>query len=102
MNELKKISEITVNDLAFFLRIPEVDDDNRNLLKSCLNLAKGRAVSYTNRTIEELDKYPEAVYAILVGASDFYVQRSSFAETKGTANDVFEKILGPYRVNLIS
>ena len=62
-----------------------------------MNAAKGRAVRYTDRTIEELDKYPEAVYAILVGASDFYVQRSSFVETKGTASDVFEKILGPLK-----
>lgn len=66
-----------------------------------MNAAKGRAVSCTGRTIEELDKYPEAVYAILVGASDCYIQRDSSTKTKGTASDVFEKILGPYRVGRI-
>lgn len=66
-----------------------------------MNIAKNRAVSYTNQTIEELDKYPELVYAILVEVSDYYNNRSSDAATKGTANSVFEKILGPYRVNLI-
>lgn len=100
MNVLNKISDITVDDLIDFLRLDkdEVDEDDRNLLESCLNFAKGRAQRYTNQTLEELDKYPELAYPILVGASDCYIQRSSYGETKGTANDVFEKALSPYRV----
>lgn len=103
MNKIRKISEITVDDLVYFLRIPEieVDEDIRNLLESCLGFAKAHAASYTNRTIEELDEYPELAYAILVGAADFYTQRDSSNETKGTGNDVFKKILGPYRVGRI-
>lgn len=103
MSVLNKISDITVDDLIVFLRIDkdEVDEDDRNLLESCLNFSKGRAQRYTNQTLEELDKYPELAYPILVGASDYYIQRSSHAETKGTANDVFEKNLEPYRVGRI-
>ena len=63
-----------------------------------MNIAKNRAVSYTGRTIEELDKIPEAVLAILVECADYYHNRSS---TVVKLNDVFEKILGPYRVGRI-
>lgn len=105
MNVLNKISDITVDDLIDFLRIPkvngEVKENIKNLLESCLNFTKGRAQRYTNQALEELDKYPELTYPILVGASDCYIQRSSHCETKGTANDVFEKALEPYRVGRI-
>lgn len=59
-----------------------------------MNAAKGRAVRYTERTIEELDKYPEAVYAVLVACSDYYNNRSS---TVVKSNDVFEKVLAPLK-----
>lgn len=103
MNKVTKISEITVDDLVYFSKIPEieVDENIRNLLESCLEFAKGSAVSYTRQTIEELDKHPEAVYAVLVKAVDFYTQRLSNSETKGTANDVFKNVLGPFRKDLI-
>ncbi len=62
-----------------------------------MNIAKNCAVSYTGRTTEELDKYPEAVYAILVGASDYYNNHSS---TVVKSSDVFEKILRPFKKNV--
>jgi hypothetical protein len=101
MNKINKISDITVDNIVHFLRLPRVDEDTRILLESYLDFAKAHAVSYTNRTIEELDEFPETAYAILVECSDYYKNRSSDAATKGTTNSVFENVFGPYRVGRI-
>lgn len=98
MKEITKVSEITVNDLAEYLRIYELDANETALLNNLLNVAKAFIKSYTGQ--EDLDKYQDFVIVTLVLVQDMYDNRTLYVDTKNL-NTVVETILGMHSVNLL-
>ena len=98
MEEITKVSEITVNGLAEYLRIYELDANETALLNNLLNVAKSFIKSYTGQ--EDLDKYQDFVIVTLVLVQDMYDNRSLYTEGKALNNTV-ETILGMHSVNLL-
>lgn len=98
MKEITKVSEITVNDLAEYLRIYELDENEIALLTNLLNVAKSYIKSYTGQ--DDLDKYQDFVIVTLVLVQDMYDNRTLYVDTKNL-NTVVETILGMHSVNLL-
>lgn len=98
MKEITKVSEITVNDLAEYLRIYELDENEVALLNNLLNVAKSFIKSYTGQ--DDLDKYQDFVIVTLVLVQDMYDNRTLYVNTNNL-NTVVETILGMHSVNLL-
>ena len=100
MNEITKVSDITANDLAEYIRLDEVTGDDENTLNSLLNVAKSFIREYTGRTSEELDNYQDFVIVVLVLVQDMWDTRALYVD-KSNLNKVVEVILGLHSVNLL-
>lgn len=102
-----KVSEITINDLAAYLRIETDDIDvvETAVLQAFLDAAVNYAVKYTGRTAEKLDEYADAGIAVMCLAGDLYTNRDMYTNLKGTGsaavNKTVQSILDMYAVNLI-
>ena len=99
-NEYTKVSEITVNDLANYLRITELSSSDTTLLTSILEAAKNFVISYTGQTSETADNYPEFTIAVYVLSEDMYDKRT-YSVDKSEANKVVDSILGLHSINLL-
>lgn len=100
MNQLSKVSDITANDVADYLRLPEVTSDDINYLNTLINIAKNYMSQYTGRTVEELDNYADFVIVALILCQDMYDTRALYVD-KTAVNRVVESILGLHSVNLL-
>lgn len=100
MNNITKISEITYQDLADYLRLVEVDEGEQNTLNNMLNIAKNFVVNYTGRTLEDLDNYNDLVSVIFVLVQDMYDNRSLYVD-KSNLNNFVETTLGLHQINLL-
>ena len=100
MNEITKVSDITANDLAEYIRLDEVTSDDENTLNTLLNVAKTFISEYTGRTSEDLDNYQDFVIVALVLVQDMWDTRALYVD-KTNLNKVVESILGLHSVNLL-
>lgn len=100
MNEISKVSDITYEDVADYLRLAEVDNDEINTINTLINVAKTFISNYTGRTNEELDNYQDFVIVVLVLCQDMWDNRTMYVESKNL-NNVIESILGMHSVNLL-
>lgn len=98
MEEITKVSEITVNYLAEYLRIYDLDEIEITHLNNLLNIAKAFIKLYTGQ--DDLDKYQDFVIVVLVLVEDMYDNRTLYVDTKNL-NIVIETILGMHSVNLL-
>lgn len=94
-----KVSEITVNDVAEYLRL-EHDEYNEIELVNLLNVSKKFIKSYTGLTDEEIDTHEDFYIVVMVLCQDMYDNRSYYVE-KDNLNKVVETILGMHSVNLL-
>ena len=100
MNNITKVSEITPQDLADYLRIPDVSADDLNTLSTLLTVAKVYTTEYTGRTIQDLDSYRDIIIVILVLVQDMWDNRTLYVDSNNS-NKVVESILGLHSVNLL-
>ena len=100
MNAITKVSDITAQDLADYLRICETTADDINTLNTLLTVAKVYVGEYTGRTIQELDDYRDIIIVILILVQDMWDNRTLYVDTNN-ANKVVESILGLHSVNLL-
>lgn len=100
MNPINKVSEITVDDLAEYLRIEELTDGEKQTLNNLLGVAKTFIMSYTGRTETELDSYQDFVVVVLVLVQDMYDNRTMYVDSSNL-NTVVETILGMHSTNLL-
>lgn len=100
MNDISKVSEISYQDIADYLRLSEIDNNDINTLNTLLNVAKAFISNYTGRTIEELDNYQDFVIVVFVLCQDMWDNRTMYVESKNL-NNVIESILGLHSVNLL-
>lgn len=101
MNAISKISEITAQDCADFIRYDgTMSTDDANLLTTLLGVAKKFVCEYTGRTEEEADTFSEFVIVVLILVQDMYDNRTLYVE-KESLNKTVECILGMHSVNLL-
>ena len=100
MNNITKISDITSQDLASYLRLVELDEDETNTLNNMLNIAKNFIANYTGRTLEDLDNYNDLVSVVFELEQDMYDNRSLYVD-KSNLNNFVETALGLHQINLL-
>lgn len=100
MNTITNISGITANDLADYIRIDDVTEDDLNTLNTLLTVAKSYVTQYTGRSIEELDTLQDVIIVVLILVQDMYDNRTMYVESNNV-NKVVESILGLHSVNLL-
>lgn len=94
-----KISEITEDDIAAYLRLDKGTDTDilENIRVSVIEYMK----SYTGMNDRELDEHEEFYAAFMVLAQDMYDNRSYVQSEKAGVNKVVDSILGLHRKNLL-
>ena len=101
MNAIQKMSEITAQDCADYIRIDEtLDADTTNLLNNLLEIAKTFVCNYTGRTPAEADTFADFVIVVFILVQDMHDNRTLYVE-KDNLNKVVECILGMHSVNLL-
>nr|DAJ90861.1 MAG TPA: head tail connector [Caudoviricetes sp.]DAZ65532.1 MAG TPA: head tail connector [Caudoviricetes sp.] len=98
-----KVSELTVADIADYLRIMpgDLDETEKKTMEGFLEAAKSYVMSYTGLTEAEVDTYPDIVPAVCCLAGDFYTNRDMTPAVKGNSNRTIESILNMHSVNLL-
>lgn len=89
-----KVSEITTEDLANYLRLIDVDENETKFLSDALESAKSFIKSDTG--VKDLDEAEDFVMAIFVLVADMYDNRSLYAPTKHK-NLAVEEVLSHHR-----
>ena len=93
-----KVSEITVNDIAEFIRLGELDDADKKQLETLLIIAKDYITNYT--ALDDLDEYADLVIVVYVLCQDMWDNRTMYID-KGNTNKVVQTILDMHtRCNL--
>ena len=100
MNVISKISQITAQDVADYIRISDVTQDDLNTLNTLLTVAKEYICQYTGRTLEDLDTLSDVVIVVFILCQDMYDNRTLYVDSSN-ANKVVESILGLHSVNLL-
>ena len=100
MNSITKVSEITYEDVAEYIRLNEVTADDINTLNNLINTSKNFICNYTGRTIEELDDFGDFIIVGLILCQDMWDNRALYIDKKDL-NKVVETILGMHSVNLL-
>ena len=95
---ISKVSEITINDIADFIRLDEVGDAEEKQLSTFLTVAKDYIKNYTG--LDDLDEYADIVHVVYILCQDMYDNRGMYIE-KGEPNKVVQTILDMHtRCNL--
>ena len=100
MNVISAVSQITAQDVADYLRICEVTQDDINTLNTLLTVAKVYIGEYTGRTIQDLDNYKDIIIVVLILCQDMWDNRTLYVDSSNV-NKVVESILGLHSVNLL-
>ena len=97
---MEKVSEITPEDIADYLRISrsEIDISLANELGTYLKVAKKYIKDETG--LDDLDEHEDFIIAVYVLCQDMYDNRSFYVD-KSNTNKVVETILGRHRINLL-
>lgn len=96
----KKFSEITPSDLVNYLRLAETTGAELDLLGTILEAAKSFVLTYTGRSAEAADTFPEFTIAVYVLSEDMYDKRTYVVDSN-LSNKIVDSILGARSVNLL-
>lgn len=91
-----KVSEITVQNVADFLRL----DDTDQILVPMMTATKQFIMDYTGLSEEELDDHEDFYIAYMVLVQDMYDNRAMYVD-KSNINKVVDSILFRHRVNFV-
>lgn len=100
MNEITKVSQITYQDIADYIRKDELTQDDINTLNTLIIVAKTFIQNYTGHTESELDSYQDFIIVMFVLVQDMWDNRTLYVDTT-SLNTVVESILGMHSVNLL-
>lgn len=96
--EVSKVSDITVESVAEYLRLDEVSEEEKNTLTTLISIATSYIKSYTG--LDDLDKYSEFVIVVLILCQDMWDNRMMYVDSKDLNNTV-QSILAMHSVNLL-
>ena len=103
---VSKVSEITIEDVADYLRLVEYDDRD---IETYLNIAKNYISNYTGipepteedeEDAETLDSFADLVIVVYVLCQDMYDNRSMYVNS-GNINKVVQTILDMHTRNYL-
>lgn len=103
MNTITKVSDITFNDVAEYLRLTDdliEDESNVNFITSTISIAKSFISNYTGIAEADLDNYGDLPIVVLALCQDMYDNRSLYVEDNNL-NKMVETILGMHQRNLL-
>lgn len=100
MNQISAVSQITAQDVADYLRISEVTEDDTNTLNTLLTVAKAYITKYTGQTLENLDTLEDIIIVVFILCQDMWDNRALYVDSSNP-NRVVESILGLHSVNLL-
>ena len=100
MNQISAVSQITAQDVADYLRISEVTQDDTNTLNTLLTVAKAYIVQYTGQTLKNLDTLQDIIIVVFILCQDMWDNRALYVDSSNV-NKVVESILGLHSVNLL-
>jgi hypothetical protein len=66
MNQITKVSDITYQDVADYIRLDEIDASDINTLNTLIGISKAFIKNYTGRSEEELDNFQDFVIVVLI------------------------------------
>ena len=96
---ITKVSEITTADIAEYIRLGEVSNDEEKQLQTFLTVAKDYVTNYTS--LVDLDEYADLVVVILILCQDMYDNRAMYIDKEIIPNKVVQTILDMHtRCNL--
>lgn len=98
--EANKVSDITEENVADYLRLDEVNDSEINTLTMLISIATSYIKSYTGLDDAGVDKYPEFVIVVLILCQDMWDNRTMYVDGKDLNNTV-QSILAMHSVNLL-
>ena len=93
-----KVSTITIQDVADYIRLTEISQEDTKLLTNLLNIAKTFIKEYTG--VQDLDQYDDFTIVIFILCQDMYDNRTLYVD-KTNLNKVVETILGMHTVGNI-
>lgn len=100
MNNISKISDITYQDIADYIRLSEITQDDQNYLTTLINISKNYILNYTGIDEDNLDNYKDLIIVVFVLCQDMYDTRTMYVD-KSNLNKVVETILGMHQNNLL-
>lgn len=101
MNAISKVSDIKAQDVADYLRIAELTQDDENFITSTISVAIDYILKYTGiANAEALDAYADMVIVVFVLCQDMYDTRALYVDNSNV-NRVVENILGLHQRNLL-
>ena len=100
MNNITKISDITYQDIANYIRLSEVSQSDQNYLTTLINISKDYISKYTGINEANLDNYTDLIIVVFVLCQDMYDTRSMYVD-KSNSNKVVDTILGMHQNNLL-
>lgn len=100
MNNITKISEITYQDVAEYIRLSEVTQDDQKTLTNLINISKDYILKYTGVAVENLDNYNDMVIVVFILCQDMWDNRTMYVDNTNL-NKVVETILGMHQINLL-
>ena len=98
--EISKVSDITVESVAEYLRLDEVSEEEKNTLATLISIATSYIKSYTGLDDAGVDKYHEFVIVVLILCQDMWDNRTMYVDSKDLNNTV-QSILAMHSVNLL-
>lgn len=98
MNSISKVSDITTDDIAEYIRLVDYTEDDENTLSNLLEIAKTFISNYTGQ--KNLDKFPDFIIVVLILCQDMYDNRTLYVD-KATLSYPVETILGMHSINLL-
>ena len=93
-----KVSEITYREIAEYIRLTEVSEEDMSLLNNLINIAK--AYLKENTGVEDLDEFNDFVIVIFILCQDMCDNRTLYVDNTNM-NKVVESIIGMHTVGNI-
>ena len=93
-----KVSTITCDDIANYIRLQEVDEADKKLLNALITIAKKFITE--NTAVKDLDEYDDFIIVVFILCQDMYDNRTLYVD-KSNLNKVVETILGMHSQNNI-
>lgn len=98
--EITKVSDITVQALADYLRIADQSDADNTLLAAIIKAVPAYMSKYTGLSAADLDKSSDMVIAALCLAQDMYDNRSMYVDST-KQNLTVQSILDMHSINFL-
>ncbi len=96
-----KISEVTIQSLADFLRLDDPTDVELAELEEMKESAIAEIKSYTGLPLDEMDKHADLTHAFKMIVADMFDNRNYQTEKSLNYNKAVITILNMYSVNLL-